>query len=119
MASFSKIELSGSTDGRPINVTTTGTVGNTIHTAQAGVGADNYDEIWLWANNVSESDTLLTVEWGDVDDPDDLIKVAISPSVGLGLIIPGLILQNSLVVTAFAEDNLAVNISCFVNRITS
>ncbi len=119
MADFSKIELSGSTDGRPINITATGTIGNTIHAAQAGAGIDNYDEIWLWANNVSDSDTLLTVEWGGVSNPGDLIEVAISPSVGLGLVIPGFILQNSLVVTAFAEDNLVVNISGFVNRITS
>lgn len=117
MADFSKIKLSGSTDGRPINIAATGTVGDVIHTAQAGVGADACDEIWLWANNISAADVMLTVEWGG-SDQGDLIKVAISPEVGLGLVIPGLILQNSLVVTAFADANLAVNISGFVNRIT-
>ena len=119
MPDFSKIELSGSTDGRQINITATGTAGNLIHTALGAVGADNYDEVWLYACNVSDVDTMITIEWGGVSDPGDLIKVAISPEVGLGLLVPGLILQNSLVLRVFAEDNLVVNVSGFVNRITA
>jgi len=119
MPDFSKIELSESTDGRQINITATGTAGNLIHTALSATGPDNYDEVWLYASNVSDADTLITVEWGGVSDPGDLIKVAISPEVGLGLLVPGLILQNALALRVFAEDNLVVNISGFVNRITA
>jgi len=119
MADFSKIELSGSTDGRPKKVVRTATPGDTILTAQAGVGADNYDEIWIWANNTSTSDAKLTIEWGGVASPDDLIEVTIEPEAGLNLVIPGLILQNSLVVKAFAGAANVINITGFVNRVTA
>ena len=119
MASFSKIELSGSTDGRPIKVTQTATAGNTIHTAQSGTSADEYDEVWLFANNTSGTDVKLTIEWGGVTSPDDLIEVTIEAEAGLNLVIPGLILQNSLVCKAWAGTTAVINITGFVNRITA
>ena len=119
MADFSKIELSGSTDGRPIKVTQEATAGDEIHTAQAGVGADNYDEIWIYANNTSDTDVKLTIEWGGVADPDDLIEVTIEAEAGLNLVIPGLILQNSLICRAFAATANVINITGFVNKITA
>jgi hypothetical protein len=45
MATFSKLVLSGSTDGRMVLVAATATLGTTIHTAHA----TDQDEIWLWA----------------------------------------------------------------------
>ena len=119
MASFSKIELSGSTDGRPIKVAATSSPGTTIHTAQSGTGTDNYDEIWLFASNTDTSDVKLTLEWGGTSSPDDLIEETITAEDGLVLVAPGLILQNSLVVKAFAASGNVVNIVGFVNRITA
>ena len=119
MSDFSKIELSGSTDGRPIKVVPTATAGTLIHTAQPGTGADYYDEIWIYANNTSTSDVKLTIEWGGVTSPNDLIEVTIEAEAGLNLVIPGLILQNSLVVRAFAGIANVINITGFVNRITA
>ena len=49
MATFSKITLSGSTDGRGIRIANTATPGTTIHTASTV--ATTYDEIWLYAQN--------------------------------------------------------------------
>jgi hypothetical protein len=49
MATFSKIVLSGSTDGRMIKVAATATAGTTIHTGSAT--ATTFDEIWLYAVN--------------------------------------------------------------------
>lgn len=119
MASFSKIELSGSTDGRGIKVAATATPGTTIHTAQSGTGADNYDEVWLWAVNSDAASIKLTLEWGGTTSPDDLIEMTIGPEEGLVLIAPGLILQNSLVVKAFAGTTNLIMIHGFVNRITA
>jgi len=119
MADFSKIEFSGSTDGRPIKVVATATAGTLVHTAQAGTGADYYDEIWLYANNTSGADVKLTIEFGGTTSPDDLIEVTIEAEAGLNLIIPGLILQNSLIVRAFAGSANVLNITGFVNRITA
>jgi len=119
MSDFQKVELSHSTDGRPIKVTQTATAGNDIHTAQAGTGPDNYDEVWLWAVNTSGTNVLLTIEWGGVTSPDDLIEVDIAGHAGLALIVPGLIIQNSLVIQAFAATTAVINILGYVNRITA
>ena len=119
MASFSKIELSGSTDGRPIKVVATATAGTLIHTAQAGTGPDNYDEIWLWAANNHTANLLLTLEWGGVSSPDDLIQETITFKDGAVLIAPGWVLQNGLIVRAFAASANLISIVGYVNRITA
>lgn len=116
---ISKIELSGSTDGRPIKVVATATAGTTIHTAAATTGADNYDEIWLWAYNSDVADRTLTIEFGGTTAPDDTIMLTLAYQSGLYLVIPGLILQNSLVVKAFASAANVVTISGYVNRMTA
>ena len=120
MSTFRKAALSGSTNGRPIKVTDTGVTGaDIIHTAQAGTGIDNFDEIYIWANNTSGVDAKLTILWGGITDPDDIIEVTIAFEAGLNLIIPGFVLQNSLVVKAYAGTADVINITGFVNRITA
>ena len=118
MSSFSKQILSGSTNGRLIKVAATATAGTLIHTA--GAGAVNMDELWLYAvNSDNGNDHVLTIEYGGVGAPDDLIEVTVAAETGLALVVPGLILQNSLVVRAFAVGaaNLLM-VGGFVNRIT-
>ena len=117
MATFSKQILSGSTDGKAIKVAATATAGTTIHTA--GSGTTNRDEIWLYAVNSSTSAVKLTIEWGEATAPDGNIEQTISPESGLYLIVPGLILQNSLVVKAFAGTANVLCIHGYVNRITA
>jgi hypothetical protein len=87
-----------------------------IHTATAETGAGDYDEIYLFACNMDTSARTLTIEWGGVSSPDDLIKLTLAAQAGLVLVIPGLILQNGLVCRAFASAANVVNISGFVNR---
>jgi hypothetical protein len=79
MATFSKIVLSGSTDGRLIKVAQTATAGTTIHTGSAT--ATTIDELWLYAVNSDSTDRKLTIEWGGVDAPDDLIEQTIDRGV--------------------------------------
>jgi len=117
MATYTKQLLSGSTNGKQIKVAATSTPGTTIHTAVTGTS--DFDEIWIWANNSSAVDVKLTIEYGGVTDPDNQIEVVIPAENGLVLIIPGLILQNSLVIKAFAETANVILISGFVNRITA
>jgi len=119
MATFSKIELSGSTDGRMIKVVQTASAGTLIHTAQAATGADNYDEIWLYAVNSDTVNRKLTIEFGGTTSPDDLIEITIPAESGLVLVVPGLILQNSLVVRAFAATGNVVMIGGYVNRMSA
>lgn len=110
--------LSGSTDGKGIKVVQTATAGDTIHTAVAGTTPGTYDEIWLWAYNGHTADVVLTIEFGGATVPDQNIVVTIPFKSGLVPVVPGLILQNGMVVKAFAASANVVTLSGFVNSIT-
>ncbi len=114
MATFTKIKLSGSTDGKQIKVVQTATAGTTIHTAHA----TDLDEIWIYCVNSSGSSVKLTIEWGEATAPDGNIEVTIPAESGYVLVVPGLVLTNSLVVKAFAATANVLLINGFVNRIT-
>lgn len=115
MAIFSKFLLSGSTNGRPIKVTATGTPGTLIHTA---VATPSFDELWLYAVNTSAPNRDLTIELGGVTSPDDLIEVGIPGQEGLVLVVPGSPLDGSVVIRAFANVADVINIIGWINRIT-
>lgn len=116
MPSYSKQLLSGSTNGKGIKVAATATAGTLIHTAVTGTSS--LDEIWLYAHNTSGSTVKLTLEWGGVAAPDDHIEINIgSEGTGLILVAPGILLQNALVVRAFAGTANVINIFGYVNRI--
>lgn len=116
MATYEKIELSGIADGQGIVITPTATAGETIHTAHATA----LDEIWAFVSNLHNADVTITVEWGGVTDPDDLLVkgMVIPANSSLIPLIPGLILTNSLVFAAFASVADKLVVSGYVNRIT-
>lgn len=116
MATFSKNLLSGSTNGKAILVSGTATASaNTIHTAVSGTSS--LDEIWLYAVNTSTTAVKLTIEWGETTAPNGNIEATIPPEGGPVLITPGLLLQNGLLVKAFAGTTNVITIHGFVNRI--
>jgi hypothetical protein len=116
MATYSKQLLSGSTNGRAIKVAATATAGTLIHTAISGTSS--LDEVWLYAHNTSASAVKLTLEFGGVTAPDDHIEINIgAEGTGAVLVAPGLLLQNSLVIRAFAGTANVLNIFGYVNRI--
>jgi len=115
MATFTKVLLSGSTNGKAIKVVATASTGTTIHTCPAGTSS--LDEIWLYAVNSSSTAVKLTIEWGQTTAPDGNIELTIPAESGLVLVVPGLLLQNSLVITAFADTGNVVLIHGYVNRI--
>jgi hypothetical protein len=114
MAAYTRVLLSGSTQGRGIKVVQTATAGTTIHTAVAGT--TDMDEIWLWAQNNHTAAVLLTLEWGNASTDDNII-VTIPAKSGLYLVAPGIMLQNELVVKAFAGTANVVIIHGYVNRL--
>ena len=119
MATFTKVKLSESTDGRAIKVAATATAGTAIHTGSAT--ASTYDEVWLYAVNSSASAVKLTIEWGGTTSPDDLIELTVQPEAGLVTIAPGLLIKGNatpLVVKAFAATADVITIHGFVNQIT-
>ena len=118
MATYSKHLLSGTAaNGRNIKVAATATAGTLIHTAVSGTS--DLDEIWLYACNTDSADRKLTIEYGGVASPDDLTEVTIGTEAGWVLVVPGMLLQNSLVIKAFAAAANVVMINGYVNRITA
>ena len=119
MATFSKVKLSGSTDGKAIRLTASTSPGTTIHTT--GTASAIIDEIWLYAYNSSASAQTLTIQFGGTATPDDDIRQIIPSQSGLTLIVPGLILNGTgsagNTVAGYAGGS-AVTISGYVNRIS-
>ena len=117
MPTIAKRVLSGSTNGRAILIAATATPGTTVHTAVTGT--TDFDEVWLWAQNTDTTSRKLTIEFGGQTAPNDLIEFTVPTEDGLYLILPGLVLQNGLIVTAFAATANVVTLHGYVNRITA
>ena len=118
MSTVLKRKLSGSTDGKAIKVVQTGTAGDTIHTAVAGQTPGTFDEVWLWAYNGHTTDVVLTIEFGGAGVPDQNIVVTVPFKAGLVPVVPGFILQNGMVIKAFAATANVITLNGFVNQIT-
>lgn len=121
MATFSKIALSSSTDGRPIKVVATAiaTSPTLIHTASST--STVHDEVWIYAQNNHTADVALRLGFGTTTDPDDIIEFTVKTKAGLYLIVPGLILKGNatpLTVKAAAGTTNVISLSGYVNRIT-
>jgi hypothetical protein len=116
MATYSKQLLSGSTNGKQIKVAATATAGTLLHTAVTGTSS--LDEVWVYAVNSSASSVKLTVEWGEATAPDGNVEVTLAAEDGYVLVIPGLLLQNSLTVRAFAGTANVILCNGYVNRIS-
>lgn len=120
MATFSKVVLSGSTQGKAIKVAATASTGTTIHAT--GTSSSIIDEVWLYAYNSSASAVTLTIQYGGTATPDDDIKLSIPATSGLTLVVPGLILTGTGAATntvrAYAGTTNVITISGYVNRIS-
>lgn len=118
MASSSAVrrKLSGSTAGKGIELLTTATPGDLIHTAVAGTTAGTFDEIWIWAINNHTADVVLTIEWGSHDHADN-ITVTIPSKGGMVPVVPGFCLQDGSEVNAFAGTTATITLHGFVNSI--
>lgn len=116
MPTYTKLAFSASTNGQPILVAATASSGTLIHTATSST--TTFDEIWIWAMNTSASALNLTLQWGGVASPLNDMKLSVPASSGLYLIVPGLVLNNTLAVRAYAGNGTSITLSGFVNRIS-
>ena len=114
---ITKIPLSGSTHGRGIKIAATSSAGDTVHTATASTS--DCDVITLYAYNSNATAVNLTLQFGGTSSPDDDLKVAIPATSGLTLIVPDLVLRNSLVVKAYAGTTNVITIHGSVNRVAT
>ncbi len=117
MATFTKRALSGSTHGRGIKIAATSSAGDTVHTASSTSTEGEGDLVTLFAYNSDTAIRTLTLQWGGTSSPDDDIKYAIPPQQGLTLLVPDLLLRNSLVIKAYCDVTNKVTIHGYVNRI--
>lgn len=120
MATFTKVKLSGSTEGKAIKVVQTASTGTTIHAT--GTSSSIIDEVWLYAYNSSASAVALTIQFGGTTSVDNDIKLSIPATSGLTLVVPGLTLTGTgsaaNTVYAYAGTTNVITVSGYVNRIS-
>lgn len=121
MATFSKVTLTGSTDGRAVLLSGT-TAGGAVTVHTATTVTTTFDEVWLYAQNTDTADRKLTLLWGGTSSPGDEIEVTVPAEAGLILAVPGLVLKGNaspLAVKGYAAAANVVTIHGYVNRITA
>jgi|TARA_R110000824_G_scaffold21078_6_gene78863 hypothetical protein len=117
MATFSINDLSGATTGMGVKVVATASAGTTIHTAVAGTS--DWDQIEMFAVNNDTTDRLLTIQWGGTTTVDNDIPRTIPAQSGMVPIVPPTLLQNGLVIRAYAAAANKIVIYGNVVRITA
>lgn len=117
MSTYSRLPLSGSTDGKGVKVVATSIgSGTTIHTATSD--ATLPDNITIFVTNSDTVSRILTLGWGGTTSPDDLIVVTIPSKSGLTLVTTNQVLRNSLIVKAACDAANVLVIFGHVNRIS-
>lgn len=115
-----RIPFSASTAGRGIKVAATATAGTLIHAT--GTSATVLDLITLYCVNSDTTARKLTIEFGGVTSPDDLMEVTVPAESGLMLVVPGLPLSGTgaaaINVRAFAATANVLIIFGYVDRVT-
>ena len=118
MATYTKMPFSQSERGKGIQLNTNGTVTD-IH--QTLSHATTLDEIWIWVDNYGSLDLKVTIYFGD-QAYQDSIEQTIRSESGLVLLVPGLVLGNSVtqeLVQGFGPNASTTLIAYgYVNRIT-
>lgn len=107
---------SGSATGVAIPIVAVSTPGTLIHTATTST--TGFDEVYLWAVNVTAAPHTITVEFGGVSDPGSHLvhNYTIPPNSPLIPLGTGQRLRGSVVVRAYLDVTLAINVFCNVNR---
>lgn len=115
MPTYTKNLLSESVSGESILIELSASPGRLIHTA---TNAPGLDEIWLYASNNTVFDAILTLNWGTSGARDLISRINIQAYTGPVLIMPGLVLNSSAKIYAYANTLSSINILGYVNRIS-
>lgn len=117
---YSRQLLSGSTNGRPIGISSTSSPGTTLHTVQATATAAR-EEVFLYAaHNATATSTtrLLTLELGGTATTDNVV-INVGGGEGIWAVLPGVsFTATSSIIRAFATGAGEFNIMGWVNRAT-
>ena len=116
MPTYSKQLLSGSSNGKNIEIAGTASPGTLMHTVQA-TATSALEVVHLYAANSAALSRLLTVEFGGTTTADQVV-VSIAPRDGANLVIPGWPLTGTdQIVRAFATVTEGVRLNGFINRV--
>jgi len=106
-------QLSAATNGQRITVVAVATLGTLLHTAVAGV--TQFDRIFLNVMNIHTAAVQLTVEFGNVTPATNII-LTIPANSGLFVVLNKDLLQNGLLITAFASVTSVLSIGGYIIR---
>lgn len=117
MNQATKLKLSGSSNGRPIQITGTDATGNVlIHTATNAT--NTLDEVWLYVNNVKSSGNAIQLTiYTNTDNDANRIIVGVPFRKGLIYVMPGFVYDGGVEIRAYAAEANVLNVSGWVNRI--
>jgi hypothetical protein len=118
MGTYSKIILSGSTDGQGLPLTVTApSTGLTIHTAVTGA-ANSIDEIWTYAHSTVTTAVELNYALGPTTATGSRVvhTITADDKKGLVLITPGLVARNAKELKMWVTTTSLVNVFGYVNR---
>ena len=120
MGTFSKIILSGSTDGQGIAIAGTTPSANTlVHTAATGA-ASSVDEVYIYAYSTVTTPIAITLLWSTTGAGNRFTYTITGDDLGgLHLISPGLVLRNAKNIAAFVTTANVASIFGYVNRFAS
>lgn len=110
------IALTGSGSGKPIPVNTSSSPGVLVHTAPTSAGS--YDQLYIWASNVTNAAATLTVQWGgSANVGSDLVQSYSIPANSAPMpIATGQLLNGGLVVYANSGTPNAINLTGYAIR---
>ena len=110
---YTKVLLSGSTAGEPIDLASTSAEA-TIHTAVNA--SSQFDEIWLWAANTTTVNQMLKMQYGSTAVA-KRSQQTIPAQSGWILVAPGVIMSSGVVSALSSVTASDVHIMGYVNRI--
>lgn len=117
MATVTARLLSGSTNGRGITITSiTAGSGNILHTSATAAGANQFDEVYAYAQNLTTVAKLLKINAGGTTSGDKIRFIIPSSSNGLYLLLPGFRYNGGVIVRAYATAASKVAVHGYVNR---
>ena len=123
MGTYSKILLSGSTNGQGLVVTGAGatpSLGVVVHTAVTGT-AQSIDEVWTWVWSAATTASELTVMMGVTTATGSRFTqtVTADEKKGLVLVTPGLVMNGAITMKFSATADTRFNVFGYVNRYAS
>ncbi len=111
-----KIIPSGSTNGRPVKIAATATPGTIIHQSATTTVTGCGDTMIASVYNSDTVDRSITFECGGTSSPDDHVKRTIPSGETFNVPLP--MLNNNLILRAFASAANVLTVSGYVERIT-